>query len=192
MYTVYKHTNKINGKVYIGITKREPKKRWSGGSGYRTCSAMYKAILKYGWDNFEHEILFTDLTYDEACEKEIQSIALYKSNNKKYGYNIEGGGLLNKEISEETRQKLRNKRHTEETKRKIGNFFRGRQMPIEDRKKRSKKVQQYSLDGILIAEFYATREAERQLGIPHNNIALCCKGKYHNAGGYIWKYVGDM
>jgi len=51
-YTIYIHKNKINGKVYIGQTGQDPKKRWDNGNGYKTCSRFWNAIQKYGWDNF--------------------------------------------------------------------------------------------------------------------------------------------
>lgn len=47
-YTIYMHKNKINGKIYIGQTSQEPKKRWDNGRGYIDCSRFYNAILKYG------------------------------------------------------------------------------------------------------------------------------------------------
>ena len=82
-YKVYKHTNKINGKVYIGITSyRYAKTRWSNGNGYSQQSLFWNAICKYGWDNFDHEILFDNLTQEEACQKEIELIKLYKSNDR--------------------------------------------------------------------------------------------------------------
>ena len=60
MYTVYQHKNKINGKIYIGITSKDPEKRWGhNGYNYKSSSYFYSAIQKYGWDNFEHNILFT-------------------------------------------------------------------------------------------------------------------------------------
>lgn len=61
MYTVYQHVNKINGKMYIGITKRTPQDRWGhDGSKYKTIPHFYAAIQKYGWNNFEHNILYTN------------------------------------------------------------------------------------------------------------------------------------
>ena len=62
-YVVYKHTNKINKKVYIGITKNgdDPNKRWRNGMGYSYNQKFFTDILKYGWDNFTHEILEKDL-----------------------------------------------------------------------------------------------------------------------------------
>ena len=54
--------------------------------------------------------------------------------------------------------------------------------------KNSKRVCQYTLNGHLIKEYYGMVEAERETGIAHQSIAHCCKGKYHTAGGYIWKY----
>jgi predicted GIY-YIG superfamily endonuclease len=70
MYTVYQHKNKINGKVYIGITSQKLEQRWgSQGCNYKSSPHFYSAIQKYGWDNFEHNILF-DLTKEQACLKE--------------------------------------------------------------------------------------------------------------------------
>ena len=90
-YTVYMHKNKINDKVYIGITSQKINLRWRKGKGYKDCK-FRNAIDKYGWDNFEHIILCQNLTKDEACNKEIELIKKYNSTNRKYGYNISTGG----------------------------------------------------------------------------------------------------
>lgn len=91
MYTVYKHTSP-NGKCYIGITSNNPLIRWSNGNGYSGQPYFFRAIMKYGWDNIKHEILFSDLSKEEACQKEIELIKFHKSNNPNYGYNISTGG----------------------------------------------------------------------------------------------------
>lgn len=91
MYCVYKHTTP-NGKVYIGITSKNPLKRWNNGIGYSKNILFYRAIVKYGWDNIKHEILLYGLTEEEACKKEIELIAEYKSTNPDYGYNLSIGG----------------------------------------------------------------------------------------------------
>lgn len=139
MYTVYKHTCP-NGKVYIGITQQNIELRWrNSGQGY-IGQRFYRAILKYGWDNIKHEILFTDLTKEEACQKEIELIIEYRSNNPKYGYNgsLGGEGFLGVEpwnkgghIYEETKEKLRRanygKKASEETRKKMSEKLRGNQ-----------------------------------------------------------------
>ena len=106
-YTVYMHKNKINNKVYIGITKTKPKYRWQNGKGYNN-QVFYKAIQKYGWDNFEHIILENNLFQKEAEEKEIYYIKKYKSYNPNYGYNVSKGGRVNNGVvcSEETKKKI--------------------------------------------------------------------------------------
>ena len=90
-YTLYKHTSPSN-KVYIGITKLDVKLRWRNGTGYQLQPRFYNAIKKYGWDNFSHEIIFRNLTEDEAKLLEQMYIALYESNDPKKGYNISEGG----------------------------------------------------------------------------------------------------
>lgn len=104
-YSVYKHTFP-NGKIYIGITSQKPFSRWDNGRGYEEHQPlMWKAICKYGWDNIKHEILYKNLIKEQAEQKEIKLIALYKSNNSKYGYNCKSGGCSGTH-SKETRAKI--------------------------------------------------------------------------------------
>ena len=92
MFSIYLHRNKINNKVYIGQTRQKPEYRWGkDGKGYKG-QFFYKAILKYGWDNFEHIILYTCSDQEECNQKEIYYINKYNSTDLKYGYNIEKGG----------------------------------------------------------------------------------------------------
>lgn len=110
-WTVYRHINKINNKIYVGITKNSVAQRWGkNGRGYKpsqsehTC--FYKAIQKYGWNNFEHEILFEGLTYELAIEKEKELIKLYNC-KAPFGYNLTDGGegTSGIEVSEKVRKK---------------------------------------------------------------------------------------
>lgn len=73
-YSVYMHTCP-NSKKYIGITCRNPLYRWNHGNGYRRNEHFFRAIVKYGWDNIKHEILFDGLTEEEAEQKEKVLIA---------------------------------------------------------------------------------------------------------------------
>lgn len=91
-YIVYMHTNKINNKRYIGITKQNPEKRWSRGKGYGNNKYFTNSIIKYTWDGFKHEILFEKLLEQDAKNKEIELINLYQSNNREFGYNLSAGG----------------------------------------------------------------------------------------------------
>jgi hypothetical protein len=100
IYKVYKHTlpkeisKKDNDMVYIGITNQEnPWDRWGVHiANYKYNQHFSRAIAKYSWKNFRHEILFDDLTKEEAEQKEIELIAKYNSTNDKFGYNKANGG----------------------------------------------------------------------------------------------------
>lgn len=107
MYVVYKHTSP-NGKVYIGITCRDVKKRWDNGRGYTYSHNKHfeSAIRKYGWINFKHEILASGLTKEEAEKMEVELIRSYDSTNPDKGYNIRSGGNANSKLSLKTRRML--------------------------------------------------------------------------------------
>lgn len=91
IYVVYRHISP-NGKSYIGITGQSPERRFQNGDGYSSQPAFYRAIQKYGWENFKHEILEEKLTEKEACEKEDFYIKKYNSVAPN-GYNSREGGI---------------------------------------------------------------------------------------------------
>ena len=108
-YYVYIHTCNDNGKKYIGVTGRNPESRWKEGRGYKTNKHFYSAILKHGWNNFQHEVFEVD-SKEEMYRKEVELISFYHSNDPEFGYNNSSGGEyshLGCKCSEETRKKLK-------------------------------------------------------------------------------------
>lgn len=101
-YSVYTHINKINGKMYFGITSREPEIRW-GKDGIRYTQnnqpKFANAIKKYGWDNFEHRVLGSNFTEEQAKKLEMIYIQLF--NTIENGYNISFGGDGNTKYTDE-------------------------------------------------------------------------------------------
>lgn len=95
-WCIYKHTNKVNGKVYIGQTCQMPERRWNEGRGYNPDYPFGKAITKYGWDNFTHEIIEEGiLTLEEANDREQYYISYFHSyigDECCNGYNATKGG----------------------------------------------------------------------------------------------------
>jgi group I intron endonuclease len=132
-YCVYMHTNKINNKKYIGITCQKPEKRWENGFGYKESPRFWNAINKYGWDNFNHKILISNLPYKTACNYEIHYISLFNTNNSKYGYNLTVGGDASASLSDEAKEKIRlsklGNHHSDETKEKMRNRKLGKLHP---------------------------------------------------------------
>ena len=138
-WCVYAHINKYNGKRYIGITSQDPQKRWgNNGSHYngRKQRCFYNAIQKYGWNGFEHKILFRHLTEQEAIEKEKELILKYHTciyDNPKLGYNMTfgGDGTTGYKHSAETIVKMSEKRKGN------GNGFYGKRHSKESKNKMS-------------------------------------------------------
>lgn len=140
-YCVYMHKNKINGKVYIGQTCQNPEYRWNHGEGYKGSPRFYSAIQSYGWDNFEHLILYNNLTLSEANKIEINLITKFHSTDLSHGYNLDEGGK-NKGTNEETRKKqsfsaMNRPNVTEETKQKLSRISLGVKRSEETKKKMS-------------------------------------------------------
>ena len=108
-FYVYALTNNLDGKKYIGLTSQKPEKRWNNGNGYRDTTHIGRAINKYGWENFSHEIIYKNITCEEAQKYEIELIEKYDTLNPQKGYNMQPGGNLSNlgiKMSEENRQKL--------------------------------------------------------------------------------------
>ena len=141
-YCVYVHVSPSD-KHYVGQTKLNFWHRWGAdGKGYKKDQPYFhNAINKYGWDNFEHVILKENLTKEEADYWEKYYIQLWDCTNKSKGYNLTNGGDGGNgaKRSEETKEKLRQKRLrtklSEETKRKIGAASKGHYISKEARKK---------------------------------------------------------
>lgn len=194
-YVVYMHENKINGKVYIGITKQKPKYRWNNGNGYKT-QLFYKAIQKYGWDNFNHIILVKKLSKQEAEIKEIEMIKKYNSHCNKYGYNVLDD--INKHITERNiKKKSKHKRIIkEETRKKLKQANLGKHLSNETKEKlsliRKNKPNLKNRKKIICLEtnivYDGITTAFKETNIKIANIQSACSGRSKTAGGYHWCY----
>ena len=221
MYTVYQHKNKINGKIYIGITSQKPEDRWgSQGCNYKSSSHFYSAIQKYGWNNFEHNILFTGLTKEQACLKEQELIKQFDSMNREHGYNSTSGGdifLMNEETkqkisqammgnknglghpcSEEKKKKIseaqKGRKFTKEHKQKLSEAAKNRHVPCSEDKKQTLKEKSHKKPVYceeLDKIFESVQECGRQLGIPATNISKLCNGRGKTLKGYHLRYYND-
>lgn len=213
-WCVYIHRNKINNKAYIGITSQTPEIRW-GHNGYRykeDQQIFYRAIQKYGWDNFEHTIWAENLTEDSAKHIEKILIALFKTNctiykNPERGYNMTNGGdgMSGFVFSEESRRKMsesQKRRFENLENRKICNKnpLRGKDNPNYGNHKLAgknnpnygncKPVVQLSLNLKFINEYRNASDAENNTGIFASQIYAVCihKPHYNTAGGFKWMY----
>lgn len=123
-FILYMHTNKINGKKYIGITCLPPNTRFRNGNGYKHSAHFYSAIQKYGWNNFEHEILLEDMSATTAAIMEMTLILFYKTTDKNYGYNsgFGGEGIVPDGKSDEVKENMsRGMRHSKRSTKYIYN-----------------------------------------------------------------------
>lgn len=179
---IYKATNKVNKKVYIGQTTKTLEKRKKqhidrASKNISKCRKFSSAIRKYGADNFTWEILDTASTQEELNELEDKYIKQYDSINRDKGYNLKTGGI--KPIL------------SEETKRKIGDSQRGKLNHMYGIKgvnhHSSKKVYNVTDD-----VFYDSATiCSEQTGISHSKICAVCRGDRASAGKRVFRYVVD-
>lgn len=194
-YTVYMHISPSE-KVYIGITRRNPITRWGyNGNGYKG-QAFENAINKYGWNNIEHKILFTNLTKKEAEEKEIQLIKQYNSTDSRFGYNVQNGGSSVGKFTEETILKISNSRKGQPTwnkgiKRTKKEIEKMRLSHIGKTKGKDNGKSKAILCVETNIKYDCILEVERQLKIHHSNISQCLNPNYKRktAGGFHWKFL---
>lgn len=197
-YTVYCHTNKINGKRYVGITKQKPETRWNNGKGYKLTSHFGNAIAKYGWEEFTHEILFTGLTKEEAEAKEIELIAKWKLQDRNFGYNSASGGGINCDyrLSEETKLKIAktncDRGSTVKPKLKPCKnvFTENHKQKLHDANKKSFHPVICTTTGIIYENITA---AVKDTEVNRCSIRRICKGERHMSKGlsFAWYKGGD-
>lgn len=195
-YCVYVHINKVNGKKYVGQTCKRPTERWDSGRGYKKCPYFWKAIKKYGWNNFEHEVIASHLTKEEADNFEILLIEKLNLRDRNYGYNLREGGSHGS-ISDETRQKIREantgKRHSDETIQKLReiktgdkNDFYGKHHSEESKRKisdgvknsqnnNSKTVYQYDLQGNFLKEWRNMTRVAEAYNVGRTTVMRYCR-----------------
>jgi len=145
IYSIYKATNKINGKVYIGFDSSWPNRLIDHKNNYSKKNfKFYQAIRKYGWDNFEWETIYQSKD-GEHCLKNMESNFIEQYDSFKNGYNstLGGEGTLGwaKIITEETRKKMSlgqlGKKMNEDIRKKISNTLKGKPKSIETKLKMS-------------------------------------------------------
>lgn len=117
---IYKITNNINGKIYIGQTRYSLEKRKSQHyqkfkSGVKT--KLYSAFRKYGWENFHWEVLEYANSKDKLNKLEIYYIELFDSIHN--GYNMVAGGNSNVMDIPSVRKKHNDIMRSEEVRNKI-------------------------------------------------------------------------
>ena len=194
MAYVYRHIRLDKNKpFYIGIGNDTTYKRANEKSRRNT---YWNNISKNG---YRVDILFDNLSWEEACDKEKEFIDLYGRFDLGSGVLVNmtsgGDGLINP--SEEIRNKKRlsmigknigdnNGMKKIENRIKVSKSKTGKQMGINH--PRHKEVVCFNLDNIFIAEYDSIKSAERITGVANNNIVKVCKGHRKTAGGFIWRY----
>lgn len=204
---IYKVTNKVNGKVYIGKTENTIKARWSAhvSSSCNINSREYnfkfhRAIRKYGAHNFKIEII-DDVEQAETADREKYWIEFYDS--IKYGYNTTFGGEGSVRYSDEffiscwkagmsqedVHKKYGLSRNTVSTRyRDLFSEHDIHEMKLQRLKETNgTPVFQYDMQGNFVNEYCSVNEAKRQTGI--NHIDQVARGERRKAGGFVWSYV---
>jgi hypothetical protein len=162
---IYKITNNINGKVYIGQTVTTVQNRWRQHitqSSRKNRSALHSAIEKYGKENFALESIDSAISIEELNFKEEFWITQLNSVVPN-GYNLRPGG--------------NNKRHHIETKRKLS-----LNRPFVVHKK----------DGQFIGEWDSELQCAQDLAISKSHIGCCLKNIRIITGGYIFCFKDEI
>ena len=207
MYKIYKHTLLVGehaGWSYIGQTSLDnPNIRWQNGYGYKKCTVFWRAIKKYGWENFSHEIIEDNIkTLEDANERETYWIKYYHtwiddSQCKGYNSTLGGNNLMSEDVKEKISKSLMGHSVTDEMKKlysdnlKAGigcyKYWQGKKRSRETTEKilktlKVRKVRCIETGEIYQSALYATR-------VVHGDVNRCVKGERKTAAGYHWEYV---
>jgi len=146
---IYKITNKINGKVYIGQTTQTLNKRMYGHLADSKRNRQIKkrnkisaAINLHGFDNFIFETIASANTQDELNYLEIKYIENHNACSDAFGYNLLSGGKQNGKHSKETKDKISisGKAAAKKAKENNGHWNKGRMVSKEQKAIVSQKL----------------------------------------------------
>lgn len=206
---IYKITNDVNDKVYIGQTHNSIQDRWKSHkySSMFSNAPLYRAMRKHGIENFHIEVI-EECPQDKLNEREIYWIKQYQSYGK--GYNGTRGGDGHWIYEEDVIKDLWNKGYNlkkicVELNIAVGTvkkILRDYPPFIEQREQRyieaslnktydSTPIKQYTLDGEYITTYPSVTEASRQTETDVSTIIRVCKGVSSYANGFQWRYEGD-
>lgn len=213
MIGIYKITNRINGKIYIGQSiniKFRWKQHEQEAKGERRNSLLYQAMRKYGLENFSFEVI-EECSQENLNEREVYWIDYYNSFNE--GYNMTPGGTEPSKVNIQEIYDLWDAGYTlsdivertnvgktsvnkylneyenysaQESNRRGGK--KARETAIKNGKviTPQKNIKQYDLWGNYIRNWNTQNEIERKLEIDAETIGRCLKGKAIQAGGFQW------
>lgn len=192
---IYKITNKVNGKLYIGLTSVSLRERWTNHksnckNAAKYTSALYCAMRKYGLENFSVDQIDTASTLEELNIKEQTYIKAFNTLAPN-GYNLDdGGGVQN--CHPDTRAKISATLKGRPIKNRMNGAPKGRPVSIERRKLISQtmmgKAQPWKYKAIKAVEtgviYESINTAAKALGIHRGIISNCIKtGKQHKKSG---------
>ncbi|MGL5415109.1 MAG: GIY-YIG nuclease family protein [Clostridium sp.] len=177
---IYKVTNLINNKIYIGQTIhplaiRKSQHERSHLYGYKT--TFSNAINKYGIDNFHWEVIYTATTIDELNEKESFFISFYQSLTTQNGYNLKGGGG-NSFLTQEVKDKI-----SISQKGSLNHMF-GK---TGDLNKTSKRTINLTTGRI----FGSASVAAKYDNVNFSHVCSVCRGTRASTNGFIYRYLDD-
>lgn len=198
LFTIYRHVSPI-GRVYVGITSQDVETRWRHGDNYRNSTYFKRAIRKYGWKNFKHEILFTDVEEERAKRLEIELIRHYKGLGISYNLTNGGDGTNGYHHTDEYKQfKSQQMKEFFSTERGKEICAKGGKTNLGKKYNRKsgftkgdyqvRIVCQYSLEGVLLNKFKSVSDASRKTGANNCQIGKCLGGKAITAKNFIWRY----
>ena len=201
MAFIYKISNDINDKIYIGETARTIEERWEE---HKRKSNQYdyklqRAFRKYGFNHFKIEKV-EECSYENRFEREKYWIKFYNSFYEGYNSNWggEGGTSVDYELihnmwlngykTKEICHELKIDRHTV-CKALLRNDITTNE--IIARSNDSRLVWQYDLNGNFIKSYESAGVAAKTLGISREAIIACCSHRTRSAYNFLWKYADD-
>lgn len=174
MYIIYKTTNLVNNKIYIGVHKTDKKDEYLGSG-----RLLIKAIKKYGEESFVRKVLFEYKYRKDAYIKESELVNEEFCLNRNT-YNLRCGGdggfdyinrsgiskFKGKKHTKETRKKIsiisKKLRHTEETKRLISKKLKGRKITWKDKLKSPKTSEHKKKLSESLKRYYQNKKRKKK------------------------------